>query len=387
MPRGHGLDATTVPRVAVSCRRVAAVAAAAWVLTGTLLGRFSTFIAFDPNAVGRAVLEGSVPYADFAFEYPPGAALLLTIPSAIGPGAYELIFRLLMALAWIALLLLVRRHVPAAVPGFLAGSVAMAFVIGGGFDIVVGLLVFVGYLAMARDAQRRSALWLGIGGLVKWVPLLMVPLLIRSRRAAFLGVSLLAAASTALALLLPALVSETGNDPISYHGERLLHAESTLGSVIVMKRILMDDRYPIVVEHGSRNIANASDAARYATAGVAVAAIVSLWVVGAARAPATWMAVLLAVPALGPVASPQFLLWPIAFVGMVGRTPRWLFVGAAALSAGMFTGLHPGEGTVLATMTLLRNVVLVAAFLACARDAARRGRRLGDGHPSVPPGA
>lgn len=383
MPRGRDVDTTTVPREAISWRRVAVVAATAWVLAGTLLGRFSTFIAFDPNAVGRAILEGSLPYADFAFEYPPGAALVLTIPSAIGPGAYELTFRLLMALAWMVLLLLVGRHAPAAVPGFLAGSAAMAFIIGGGFDIVVGLLVFVAYLALGREAQRRSSIWLGLGGLVKWVPLLLVPLLVRSRRAAFLGVAVVAAASTAVAVLVPALVSETGNDPISYHGERLLHAESTLGSAIVMKRILAGDQYPIVFEHGSRNIANASNVARYAAAGVAVAAIVAIWIVGAARAPETWMAVLLAVPALGPVASPQFLLWPIAFVGMVGRAPRWLFVGAAAVSSSMFAGLYPGEGTALATMTLLRNLVLVAAFLACVLDAVRLGRRVDDSHPAT----
>lgn len=348
------------------------LAAVAWVAAGTLLGGFTTFIAFDHTAIGRAILDGVLPYRDFTFEYPPGAAAVLAVPATAGRDAYDIVFRLLMFATWGAMALTIRARLARGLGGFLVASVGLTFVIGAGFDIVVAASILAAFL-VASSAPMRSAVWLGLGTVVKLVPTILAPLVVRSNpRSKLAGIVVVAAVAVGAAIGVPALLADEGQDPVRYHAGRLLHAESAIGSVVVLQRVVVDDDYPVVFDHGSRNVAGAPSGARTASLVLMAIALAMLWIRGRADAPATWMATLLAIPALGPVASPQFLLWPLAFAGLVRPGARWAYVAAGVLSASMFTGPYPEEGTALAVLTVMRNLALLTAFAFSAREALQR---------------
>src|SRR5918999_4045710 len=48
------------------------------------------------ESYGRAMVDGELPYRDFAVEYPPGALVTFVVPAAISASHFALVFELLM---------------------------------------------------------------------------------------------------------------------------------------------------------------------------------------------------------------------------------------------------------------------------------------------------
>lgn len=344
-----------------------------WVLTGTILGGFSTFQFLDPYRVGRLILQGFIPYRDFPHEYPPGGAAILTFPAVFGRDAYEIVFRILMAGLWTTLLALVWRLDRPAVGPFLIASASLAWVIGGGFDIAVALTVYAAFNAARRNRSAGAATALGLGIAVKLTPGVLLPFALRaSPRERLVRATTIAGFAILVSVVLPFVIARADGDPIRFHGDRSLHAESTIGSAIVLARIVTDRPYPVVIEDNARAVADAGATPGLIALGLMAVTLAFLWARGDPSSPATWAAALLAIPALGPLASPQFMLWPLALIASTSRRALVAFLIAAVLSGAMFSGpFEPSEGTALAVLTGLRNVALLATLAVTGASAAR----------------
>ena len=341
------------------------------------------FTGIDPAAVARALLDGALPYRDVPLEYPPGGALVLMLPGILdGILSYRTAFRAFMAIAWGALAWLVAREARGEPEGdailsrFLLASIAYAWILVAMYDVVLALLAFAAWRAARRGRTEPSAAWLGLGVLVKWFTAPLAPLLLERGKARALAIAgailvVCAAAST----VLPAAVADEGDDPLTFHRGRLLHAESTLGSAIVVSRLVAGEDARIVDDHRSSGLAGVGSWARIATLVAALGVAMLVWVRGDRRAASSWGAVLLAIPALGPVASPQFLLWPLGFAGWWPGPARRLYV-ATGIAALAYTGLIddlPAAHGLPATVMLVRNVLAIATLATLVRASLATG--------------
>jgi len=351
-------------------RKLLGSLAVVWVLTGVLAGGFSTFEFLDPAQIGRLILAGQVPYRDFALEYPPGAAVLLTVPAVISTGSgYEVAFRALMAGAWVGTAIMVRTTRASSFPAFLIASVLLAWLVGAGFDVVVALTVAISWNGLASQRGTGSALALSAGIAVKLAPAVLVPFALRRMLAHRSRALALVSTALVVSLVIPFALSGGEGDPLTFHSGRGVHAESLTGSVLVLQRFYTGEGYTVHVQNNAREVPGAGGW-QIALSIVMLSGLLGLlWWKGDPTRGSTWVAALLAIPAVGPLASPQFLLWPVALVGCMRRSAFMAFLGAALLSMVIFSSpitLH--EGVALAWLTFARNLALVVALVLAARE-------------------
>jgi hypothetical protein len=366
----------------------AAVSGLHLVVLGLTVGDSSVIVdpIFRPEA--EAILDGSLPYSDRDFEYPPLALPLLLGPALISSSeaAYRAAFQWEMIgfdLAIVLLLALALRgsgaRICSALGVYSVGVIALS---GIGplpnsdideaplalarFDLAPGALVLAA--AIARQAAR-SATWsalLSAGVAVKAFPLLLYPNFLfgerHPRRVALAALGPLAAAA--------AIVLVTGDEffsAISYHTGRELQVE-TLGATPLMLAHLLGAGAATETGGGAYNlVADGADVARALSVGVLAGAYVFLlWEGWRRRTPALEMAtaILAAAVVFAPVLSPQFLLWvlPASAAAYGLRLPNLLLLVAVGLTQVMLS-LYGGVETLSTGFVLAvaaRNAVLIA---------------------------
>jgi hypothetical protein len=349
----------------------------------------TAFTGLDPARAGHDILRGAVPYRDFPLEYPPGGALILAL-AAVLPGSYRFAFRALMVLAWAALAVMVAREADGdrrTTAGFFGVTVALAWIVPAMYDIVVGVAAFAAWRSARRGRTVPAAAWLAAGVVVKWVTLACAPfLLARTRARPVAMAAALLAISLVVAVLLPALVARDGGDPVSFHRGRLVHAESTLGSAIVVVRLARGDDARIVDDHRSAGVAGAGRWAILAGLAAVAALALYVWLRCDPGSAASWGAVLLGITALGPVASPQFLTWVMGLAAFWSARARALFVAAALLSLAYigFIDKVPVSHPLPAVTVLLRNLVALGTLWTLVAESRRPARA---GLQTAPAGA
>jgi hypothetical protein len=332
----------------------------------------SAFSGLDPHHVGEAVLEGQIPYQDLALEYPPAAIPVLAAPAVVSddPWSYRIAFRALMALTWGVLALLVARRARSTLAWFMVGSLIFAFVIDAMFDIMVALSLFLAFHTSLRQRLRRSSTWIAVATLLKLAPAALFPLLWQKQSSrSRIWVVAIAGVAVALSTVVPAAIASRGNDPLSFHRDRLLHAESTLGNSVVLIRALQGGSTGVVYEHRSQGVGGLGDGWKLASVGLLILTIAAMTIRADTRAPGTWAAAALAVPALGPVASPQLFVWPLGFVGEMPKVARALFLlsGCASFIYFMVPSVRT-TGTILPSAVLMsRNLLAIGAVVTAAR--------------------
>jgi hypothetical protein len=345
----------------------------------------------------HAVLDGAVPYRDFALEYPPGALVPMVLPGLVTGTtgfAYKAVFAGLMC----ACLLVVQHEAPRLAPGreramewaLVLLPVAAGAIVRVRFDLfavalaTAGLRLVVDRARAGRGSPAGFAL-LGLGAATKLFPAVLAAAGIAwlwgrgLRDQAFRG----AAVATGVFVLVCApfaILSPDGFlDQVRFHAQRPLQIESLPATIL---RLASD---PIVT--GTR-----TNPDRFRSQGVegpgggvlatvftvlqAAAICASIaWAFGAGRRgdlrglllAAT--AALLAFVALGKVLSPQYLLWiaPLAPVLWVvrARASAALIVAALVLTQLEFPARYPelvrGEPLPL-TLVSLRDAALLAAL-------------------------
>jgi Glycosyltransferase family 87 len=371
-------------------REVLGVALVAWVFTRVLL---LVPLRADSNDVrvyldvAEAWLAGVPPYAGAVFEYPPGAALIALVPRLfLADGAlYPIAFAIWMLCFDASNAVLVRALARAegssearagvAVLAYSLSTAALGELGLQRFDAPVVTSILVALLLARRGPRFASMTALGIGVLLKIVPIVLVPLLLCDRFLrdhAGATVSRGALARFALREALPQLlvlsaVVALGFAPflghldgvrasLAYQGARGVQIESTWASLLMLiDRFVTPLQLAEQFSHGASHLASSAERWVAPLSWLSIAGAVT-----AATAVTVWRsrdghprllvegaaAVLLGVLCASRVLSPQFLLWVLPLVAVLcARDER------------------PGGLASLTTLTvLLSGFVLLAAY-------------------------
>jgi len=342
----------------------------------------------------RAWLSGQTPYSEVRFEYPP-YALFAFAPAALVSSTlreFQVAFGLELlavdaairaALLWAAR---ARRGWWAYAP-FLSYAVVaqlQAFWLYKRFDLLPAGLTLATVLFLSGGATGRAGAALVVGIGTKVYPVVLVPLaLVHARRSGGLRRFLVAAGLAALPLAALALVWPLQR-AVGFHSGRGLQVESLWASVLWLLRSWSGVQW--VHASASYEVQRGLAPAVLGVAvvvwalGTALAVLLSLRPVdGPGPGPVAERALLplLALVALGPVASPQYALWISAVAALLVEPARWR-LAAAPLAAAVLTrvtypapGYQTGLSTALTSVLVLRNLLLVAGLCALVLAAVR----------------
>ncbi len=377
-------------------------AAAVWTLEGVGDLIPHTTITDIPTYLQAAdrVVDGQVPYRDFAFEYPPLAILVMLVPRLLG-GSYDVTFSALMFVAlattvWGAMAtaraLGMSRRRELVVGGVIALlPVVLGDFVATRFDVVLAALL-TGVLWSGTTGRFRLAwAFLAAGVALKLSPIILVPVLVLWHRRSASGgqvarTGTMAAAATA-ATFIPALVASPSGlwALFSYHLERPLQIESLGSSYLLALKSLAGIGVTVIDSFGSQNLFG--NGARVISA---ISTVVVLTGVGAvaliaarrvrdrtdahdvAQIMVAAIAATLAVAIVaGKVLSPQFLVWllPACLLvsGRYGRMAAVITVAALIATQAYFPrhywDLVALDNGAIATL-IVRNALLIALVAA-----------------------
>jgi glycosyl transferase family 87 len=317
---------------------------------------------FIYHSVAQALLHGSLPYRDFAFEYPPLAAPVLALPGLAGGGAegYRLAFGGAILAAAALLVALCgrlaertggdprRAMVVAAAAPLLCGAMIRTH-----FDLVAVTVTMGALAALAGGRVRTAFALLGIGAATKAFPLVVAPVALswllarRRRREALRGAAALALVIGAVAVTALALSPDGAADSVRYHLERPVQVESTPAlALLALDGAGIGDARS-VHSHRSDGLEHPASGVVTALEGLLLAAVVAALCAAAARREddgaadarrlvLASLAAVVACIAFAKVLSPQFLLWLVP-LGALALAWGELLLAAAAASALVLT--------------------------------------------------
>jgi hypothetical protein len=320
--------------------------------------------------------EGAFPGGD-AWQYPPGAGLLMLVPRIL-PGSYgEAFVGLMLVVDLVGLVLLARLARRSgndtgvwvwllAMP--LLGTFAVLR-----FDLVPTVIAIAALLVVHRRPQWFGAL-AGLGAAVKLWPVLVLfgewdrERLLRSIAAA-VGVVAVVFAATALVFGNPAGFLSNG-------GDRGLQEEAVATIPWQLEQIVSGDPYPREIRFGAWEVATSTaDTVATALEWLTLAALAGAavwwwrwrqriregcdWLADAAVSRDFVFTVVLLVVVTSRVLSTQYMVWLLGLAAVVLSAgtarlarPAWIVVGATALSMATFKSPE---------LTLIRDVALLAA--------------------------
>jgi hypothetical protein len=355
------------------------------------------------ESYGDAVLDGQVPYRDFQLEYPPAAVPAFVLPALAADGDYGRYFELLMlgcGVAAIALVALTLAAAGASSPRLYAAvafasvtPLAVGSVILTRYDLWPAALTAAALAALVVERDRLAFAALALAVAAKLYPVVLLPLALAyvarraGRRSALDGLVIFAAVLAAA--VLPFLVASPDGFAASVErqADRPLQIES-LGAALLLAGHDAGLYEPTIVSsYGSQNLAGGlPDALATLQTGLQLAAVGGVWVLFGlgARTRESLLAAaagaVVAFVAFGKVLSPQFLIWLLPLVPLVGGATG---LTAAALLAAALVLTHlwfPSRYWELvaleplpARLLLARDLVLVGLFVVLV-SAIRRGR-------------
>lgn len=349
--------------------------------------------------VAGKLLRGEVLYRDFAFEYPPLAALVLIPPYLVsasdgGIVTYGLLFLvqagLLSSLLGLALIKVVEGWTPprAVLPVVLAYTLlvgAAAPLLAWRYDLFPAVLTALALVSLLHGRPILAGGWLGLGTAAKLYPavlLLVVVLHHLAGRRYRAGAGLVAgwAAATG-AILLPFLLLAPGAafSFLGYHQARGIQVESTPAGLLMIGHLLGWWRLRVEHSYGAFHLAGppADVVAPWlpplmllalgAALVLSFASFRAEWTVSGQVSTQTLLAslslVLLAFLLTSKVFSPQYLAWLLPFAPLLRPRQAALAVGIVIITMGIFPLSYDGLvalSTLQIVLLNLRNLLVVA---------------------------
>lgn len=360
------------------------------------------------------VLDGSLPYRDVFFEYPPLAAPAIALPGLVGTEAG--VFRAAFA-GWTLLLAAVVVLVCGALAARSGGdrrrallAAALMPVLCGAsirthFDLAPVALLLVALLLLLDGRSRTGMAVLGLAVMTKGFPLAVVPVALvwlgwhADRRTVVQSAAALLAALAIPAVAMLALSPTGAWNALEYHLERPVQVESLPATAINALDPLGAGEAEPVSSHRSDGLEHPAADALAAVALVVMLAVVALVAARSARPPPAGpdaarqlvlgsLAAVLAFTAFAKVLSPQFMLWlvPLGALAFAWRLHSLVALIAAAVVLTQiefpvrYFDLVERDPFPLA-LVAVRNAVLLAALgLALRALSAGRHQHLLDGH-------
>jgi hypothetical protein len=410
MPRRPSAEALAASAVFVA---VAAAATVAWQVSGNAVTDIPLY-----HSYGERVAGGLVPYRDFGFEYPPGALPALVLPALVTDSlsGYRVVFAAEMAVAGaIGVLLLaagfrrlgrsiddrrITLAVVAVLPAFLGGVILTRF------DLVPAALVAGALVLLIAGRLRAAAVVVGFGVAVKLYPAVLVPLFAvvawRKSGRRELGVVVALALAPAVVAYLPFLLLGPDGvvDSLGRQLGRPLQIESVGAGLLLALHQAAGLDLEWASGSGSQNLRGTGADALAVLQGLAQAAAVALVWIAFARGPASVerlvrhaAAAVVAFVALSKVLSPQFMVWLVLLVPLVGgirsRAALWLTALACALTALWFPARYwelVKEFDPLASWAVLARGLTLLALLATLMWPAREPEPARSRSPAPSPG-
>jgi len=325
--------------------------------------------------------EGAFPGGD-AWQYPPGAGLLMLLPRLVPAGYGEAFVGLMLLVDLVGLVLLARLGRRAGndtgVWVWLLGMPLLGAFAVLRFDLVPTVLAIAALLVIHRRPRWFGAL-VGLGAVIKLWPLLLLfgEWDRRRLRAAVLA----ALATVALVFAIAAIAFGGAAGFVSHGGDRGLQEEAVATIPWQLDQIVSGDPYPREIRFGAWEVADpAADTVASLLRWLTLAGLVAAAAWGWRRAQAIRagredladpavsrdlvFTVVLLVVVTSPVLSTQYMLWLMGLAAVVlsAGTPRlarpaWIVVGATALSTATFKSPE---------LTLIRDLALLGATIDAA---------------------
>jgi len=309
------------------------------------------------------ILEGMVPYSDFASEYPPLALLSFLIPALLSPTQplYDIFFALEIFLLDLVVLFILAKLAPRlklqiwpVLSVYTLCLVAIGPIVTGRFDLLPAILVLVALYAFISGKNKIAWGCLALGASAKLYPLIIAPLfflyLLRQKQYRRLVQGIVIFGGVILVLNLPWVIINADGfwQFLSYHLERGLHSESSYGSVILMGQVMGLTQVEAGLTYGSWNIiSSTADTMASYSFYITVALIVFLYSLylkillkkpqppridakGALDSEAAQLILRCSILAVlimlltSKVFSPQFLIWLCPLIPLV--TARWRYI-------------------------------------------------------------
>ena len=353
---------------------------------------------------GDRMLDGQVPYRDFELEYPPGALAVFALPSLGSEDRYDVLFDALMllcgaaAVALVAVALAAARASPAALAAGVGFAAFAPLLLGPvpitRYDLWPAALLVGALAALAAGRPRLGLGVLGLAVAAKLYPLVVLPLALlhvwraRGRREALAGLGVFAAVLAVVVGPFAVLGWDGLVESVTRQTGRPLQLESLGAAVLLAAHRLGLYEATVETSHGSQNLVGPLPDALASVQTVAQALAVALVCVVFARSlrdPARLLAAsaaaVTAFVAFGKVLSPQFMIWLLPLVPLVAARGALvapvLFAAALVATQAWFprrywdvVALEP-----VAWLVLVRDVLLVALFVALVLTARGRGAR------------
>ena len=351
------------------------------------------------------LLDGRVPYRDFALEYPPFALVFFTLPRLAGASfvsyyvAYQAQIVVWDIVALFTLAAIARRigeNVWVVLAGYTLMFLAAGPVIIEQYDLFPAVITLLALLAYVSNKPTGVWIALSLGALTKLYPLLLMPVfampalerrdLPALRRAAITCALTVLVAMSPLLVVAPTAIVRF----FAYHGNRGIQAESTYAAFLLAADKLHLTHVGLEFSYGSWNVSGgAPDILALGSAFFLVLAVGGAWrwiyrrrawdtrTIGASCA-----LVVAAVLVSSKVLSPQYIIWLAPLLALAGpaRKTVWpLFVLIGAATYYIFPSnydrlIFRDDGTVI-TVLLIRDLMLIALALLLAASVARGAER------------
>jgi uncharacterized membrane protein len=339
---------------------------------------------------GEAMRHGQLPYRDFEVEYPPGALIAFGLPALFGASyrAYRISFEIVMGTCGLGLIVAtalaqarLSRHIVSA-PLFVgAATLALGPITLGHFDLMPAFFVSAGLAALLWKRPRLSGALIGMAIATKIYAVVLVPLAVIWLWRKHGGRQVLQWSAATVVVIgvcfLPFVIASPGAVYSSVKGQALrpLQLESSAAVALLAAHQLISAPVGIVFSHSSAGLGGTS--ASLAATATVIAELVLLaliWItfvlrreLGDRDLAQSFAAAVLVFVTLGKVFSPQFLLWVVPLVALLGGTLALAGPAIVAIAVVLTRLYFPGRWrSVLrqeATSTWLlitRDVVLLA---------------------------
>jgi uncharacterized membrane protein len=290
---------------------------------------------------GEAMRHGQVPYRDFEVEYPPGALSAFGLPALFGTTyrAYRIAFEVLMGAVGAGLIVataIVQARLAArslAAPAFVAAAtIALGPITLGHFDLLPAFFVSAGLAAMLWKRPRLAGALIGLAVATKIYAVVLVPLALiwlwrRHGKREVLRYAAAAVVAVGVCFL-PFVIASPSGVYSSVQGQavRPLQIESSAAVALLAAHQLISTPVGIAFSHSSVNLGGTTaNLAATATSIAELLLLALIWITFARRRELhdrdlvlSSTAAVLVFVAVGKVFSPQFLLWLVPLVALLG---------------------------------------------------------------------